>query len=108
MKNLIIILTLSILSQNFLTAQQSISETDKLASLGKMYGFLKYYHPEVAKGKLNWDQEFIKILPEIIKASDKESISTVYIEWIQSLGEIEKCKKCNSGKNYFDKNFDLS
>jgi C-terminal processing protease CtpA/Prc len=89
-------------------AQQIISETDKLSSLGKMYGFLKYYHPEVGSGQLDWDQEFFEILPEVIKASDKTALSTVYLNWIESLGEVDECKRCDSEKNYFDKNFDLS
>lgn len=95
-------------SYNFLTAQQTISETKKLISLGKVYGFLKYYHPNVATGKLDWDNEFIEILPEVLKATDKKSLSQVYINWIENLGKIENCKKCDSKEKYFDKNFDLS
>ena len=89
-------------------AQQTISETEKLASLGKMYGFLKYYHPEVAKGKYDWDEELIKQLPLVLRAADKESLSAIYIDWINSLGKVEPCRKCDSTEDYFDKNFDLS
>ncbi|WP_157358425.1 S41 family peptidase [Winogradskyella sp. J14-2] len=108
MKKTFLIIILIFFSFNFLTAQQVISETEKLTSLGKIYGFLKYYHPEVGKGKFDWDNEFIKILPAVLKATDKESLSQVYINWIESLGKIEKCKKCDSDEEYFDKNFDLS
>ena len=108
MKKTILLIILIFFSYNFLTAQRAISETEKLTSLGKIYGFLKYYHPEVGKGKFDWDKEFIKILPKVLKATDKESLSQVYINWIESLGKIENCKKCNSDKEYFDKNFDLS
>lgn len=89
-------------------AQQTISETDKLSSLGKMYGFLKYYHPQVSSGSYNWDQEFFEIFPQVIKASDKPALSTVYLNWIESLGEVNECKRCDSEEDYFDKNFDLS
>jgi C-terminal processing protease CtpA/Prc len=108
MKKTVLLLILSIFSSNFLTAQQTISETEKLASLGKIYGYLKYYHPEVAKGKFDWDNELIKYLPKVLTATNKESLSTIYIDWIESLGKIEECKKCDSKENYFDKNFDLS
>lgn len=91
-----------------LIAQHTISDNEKLASLGKIYGFLKYYHPEVAKGTFNWDKELIEHLPKILNATDKESISLIYINWIERLGKVETCKKCNSKQNYFDKNFDLS
>ncbi len=108
MKKTFLLIFLTFFSYNFLTAQQTISETEKLASLGKIYGFLKYYHPEVGKGKFDWDKEFIQHLPEVLKANDRRSLSLVYINWIESLGEIENCKKCESKETYFDKNFDLS
>ena len=91
-----------------IVAQQSISETEKLASLGKIYGFLKYYHPEVAKGEFDWDQQFIAQLPKVLKATDKNALSEVYSDWIEGLGEIKKCRKCDTQEDYFDKNFDLS
>lgn len=108
MKKTILLLILSIFSSNLLTAQETISETEKIASIGKIYGFLKYYHPEVGKGKFDWDKEFIKYLPKVLLATDKESLSLIYINWIESLGKIENCKKCDSEENYFDKNFDLA
>jgi C-terminal processing protease CtpA/Prc len=108
MKKTFLLIFLTFFNYSFLTAQQAISETEKLTSFAKIYGFLKYYHPEVGKGKFDWDKEFIKILPEVLKTIDKESLSQVYINWIDSLGKIEYCKKCDSNKEYFDKNFDLS
>ncbi|WP_435139550.1 S41 family peptidase [Formosa sp. A9] len=108
MRKTILLIFLTCFSYNYLTAQQTLSETEKLVSLGKLYGFLKYYHPEVAKGKFDWDKEFIKQFPEVLKSTDKKSLSQVYINWIESLGEIDKCKKCDFKEEYFDKNFDLS
>lgn len=89
-------------------AQKPFSKTKKLATLGKLYGFLKYYHPEVAKGEYDWDQELIKQLPLVLKATDKESLSILFLNWINKLGVVEPCKKCDSDKSFFDKNFDLS
>jgi hypothetical protein len=54
---------------------------------------LKYYHPEVGKGKFEWDKEFLKYLPQVLKAKE-ESLSTIYINWIDSLGTIKVCRKC--------------
>ncbi len=108
MKKTILLLILSIFSFHSSTAQQTIPEVEKLVSLGKVYGFLKYYHPEVGKGNYDWDKEFIKYLPKILHSSDKESLSLIYIDWIASLGNIEACIKCDSKEHYFDKNFDLS
>jgi C-terminal processing protease CtpA/Prc len=108
MKKTILLIFLTIFSYNFLAAQRTFSETEKLASLGKIYGFLKYYHPEVGKGKFNWDGELIKQLPEVLKSTDKKSLSQIYLNWIESLGKIDNCKKCDSKEQYFDKNFNLT
>src|SRR5690606_23514850 len=59
-------------------------------------------------GKFDWDKEFIKYLPQVLSATNKEKLSMIYIDWIENLGKIDECKKCDSNENYFDKNFDLS
>ena len=107
MKKTFLLLILICFSFNHLIAQQKISDTEKLASIGKIYGFLKYYHPKVGKGKYDWDKEFIKYLPQVLEASDKESLSKIYSNWINVLGNIEKCKNCVSDQLFFDKNFNL-
>ncbi|MFH4966551.1 S41 family peptidase [Gaetbulibacter sp. M235] len=83
---------------------------DKLATTAKIWGFLKYYHPEVGKGKFNWDDQLFQILPKIAQAKNKQELSNIYLKWINSLGEIEICKECTSkeNKDYFGKNFDLT
>ena len=108
MKNKIRLILFLCIVGNSINAQNGLTATEKLASFGKIYGFLKYYHPEVSKGKFDWDKEFMNYLPQVVAATNKESLSKVYIDWIESLGEIKKCKKCDSVENYFDKNFDLS
>lgn len=108
MKKLFIFLILLFLNFNYSTAQKKLTDTEKLATLSKLYGFLKYYHPEVASGKFNWDQACINKIHEVLKAENKSELSTIYNKWIDSLGIIKKCKNCKSDEIYFDKNFDLS
>lgn len=105
------LLLLFIISITFSSCGQPNSvHIDKLVTTAKIWGFLKYYHPEVGKGKFNWDDQLFQILPKIAKAKNKKELSNIYLKWINSLGKIEICKKCNSkeNKNYFDKNFDLT
>lgn len=61
-------------------------DTQELATVCKIWVFLKYHHPLVAKGKLNWDTEFIKI------ASDNQvnEFNSTMITWIKSLGGLNK------------------
>lgn len=85
---LIFVFTHSIFAKNELT------ETEKIAATAKVWGFLKYYHPEVANGKFNWDEQLFAILPKVQSATSKEELSQVYMAWIESLGQAKSCKKC--------------
>lgn len=104
-----ILLLIIIIFGNSVFAQNALTETEKLATTAKVWGFLKYYHPKVADGKYNWDEELFKILPEVKKSENKEQLSQIYIEWIEKLGKIDKCKKCNENNKleHFNKNFNL-
>jgi C-terminal processing protease CtpA/Prc len=93
-----------------LSAQESISYQTKLVSTAKIWGFLKYYHPHVAKGAYDWDKKLIDLFPKLETANTKEELSNVYLDWINKLGEVIPCKSCNnkSKHEYFNKNFDLT
>lgn len=71
------------------------SRTDDLALLGKMWGFLKYYHPEVRNGNYNWDYELFRILPRLLAASNQTERNEVLANWIAKLGAVEKGKAQN-------------
>jgi C-terminal processing protease CtpA/Prc len=105
----IVLFLLVVFSQNLL-AETKITETQKLATTCKVWGFLKYYHPKVADGSKNWDEQLFIILPQIEKAQTKEEFSLVLENWIDALGEVKKIAPILSPKDidYFDKNFDLS
>ena len=89
---------------------QVLSENQKLESLCRVWGFLKYYHPQVAKGNLNWDQQLFKKINELERINDKAALNDLYSRWIESLGKINECTEClqETDKTYFLKNFDLS
>ncbi len=86
-------------------AQSNIDQTSKAATFIKVWGFLKYYHPEVAKGKLDWDSVFMTKAKTLYSLDTKESINTFYSDWINSLGNVPSCKGCKQ-KPDVDKNFD--
>ncbi|MBZ4034261.1 PDZ domain-containing protein [Flavobacterium sp. 17A] len=90
--------------------QNTVTETHKLAAVCKIWGFLKYYHPNVARGDFNWDKQLKDILPKIEKAKTKEEFSLTITNWIDSLGTVPETKIIDneSGSEYFDENFDLS
>jgi carboxyl-terminal processing protease len=56
----------------------SRTNNDWLERICKVWGFLKYHDPEVAKGKLNWDSALIVSLNRLeIAKTDKEAESVV-------------------------------
>lgn len=93
MRTLILLFILIIFSHSS-HSQTSLNESKKIATFCKLWGYLKYYHPTVASGKIDWDKEFttrIKVLPSL---NSKEAINNYYSEWIASLGQVKTCKKC--------------
>jgi len=65
-------------------------KTDNLRILGLVWGFLKYYHPAIALGKYNWDNELFRILPDILKAGSSGQRDQILLEWIAKLGEVKE------------------
>ncbi|MFZ0597762.1 MAG: S41 family peptidase [Flavobacterium sp.] len=90
--------------------QTKITENEKLIATCKVWGFLKYYHPKVANGDFNWDNQLLETLPKIEKAHTKAEFSVVLENWIDDLGAIKEIAPVIPEKDveYFNKNFDLS
>ncbi len=107
MKNIIIVYFLFSIQNS--VAEVALKDVDKLVLTCKVWGFLKYYHPEVASGKFNWDNELVNILPKINEAKNKQEFSLVIENWIDKLGKISSISpiKDSDSIHYFYKNLDL-
>lgn len=77
-------------------SQTTVQESEKIATFCKLWGFLKYYHPTVAKGKFDWDKEFTTRIKVVASLNAKQELNNYYSEWITSLGKVNKCKKCKN------------
>jgi len=73
-------------------AELSPDVINDLELLGKVWGFLKYHHPKIAKGDFNWDLELFRFLPSYLKEVDRAKREELILNWITSLGEIKKTK----------------
>ena len=62
-------------------------QKENLFVLGKIWGFLKYYHPDVAKGRYNFDSCLFSILPPVLKAGNKLERDELLFNWINTLGD---------------------
>ncbi|MUP46190.1 peptidase S41 [Gramella sp. BOM4] len=72
-------------SSNFKLESLSKKQEQRLYKLGKVWGFVKYHHPEIAKGNINWDNELFRFLPRI----NSDNFDAELASWISSLGSIE-------------------
>lgn len=80
-------------SSNIVIEQLDSMQIENLTNLGLIWGFLKYYHPNIAKGNYNWDYELFKIFPEILKSENNIHRDSIFIEWINGLGKFAENKK---------------
>lgn len=60
-----------------------------LAILGKVWGFLKYYHPEMATGNYNWDYELFRIMPKILQTNNDTERNAQLLSWVKNLGSFK-------------------
>jgi C-terminal processing protease CtpA/Prc len=65
-----------------------------LATLAKVWGFVKYHHPAVTGGLHHWDYELFRILPEILAAPDTAASTAAVSDWLKRLGALEECAPC--------------
>jgi hypothetical protein len=72
----------------------TVNQVEHLAVLARVWGFLKYHHPRVARGELHWDYELFRVLPEVLGAADRDERNRVLSRWVEKLGVPEKCDPC--------------
>ena len=68
----------------------TIDQTTRLAALAKVWGLLKYYHPDVATGTIDWDEVLISAIPNVKIAEDFDSFNQEIDYLIQEAGGIDK------------------
>lgn len=45
---------------------------------------MKYYHPKVVSGDVNWDYELFRVMPSILE--ENSDVNSILYEWVHSLG----------------------
>jgi hypothetical protein len=68
-------------------------QIENLKTLGLIWGFLKYYHPNIAKGDYNWDYELFIILPEVLNSESMKHFDDMMVKWINNLGRFAQGKE---------------
>jgi len=71
------------------------AKINDLFLLGKIWGFLKYYHPAIASGKYNWDQALLQFLPGYCNVKTIMERNDSLSAWISRFGAVEPCVNCS-------------
>lgn len=61
---------------------------EDIAVLCKTWGFLKFHHPEILRGKYDWDAELFRVMPQILNAKSKKERNKILGQWITGLGDV--------------------
>lgn len=64
-------------------------QINNLSNVCQIWGFLKYYHPNVYSGKFNWDEQLLNMLPKIINAKNINEADFLLTKWIDTLGYVK-------------------
>ncbi|SHJ24242.1 C-terminal processing protease CtpA/Prc, contains a PDZ domain [Mesonia phycicola] len=91
---------------HFTNTFSQVNEIEKNEKFIKIWGLLKYYHPEISDGKFNFNKEFIKEYQKVELIKTKEAFDEEMIDWIESYG-IDKfvAKENISEDKLFTKNY---
>jgi len=70
------------------------NQIENLVIFGKVWGFLKYHHPEIAKGNLHWDFEMLRLLQKVLDTEDSSHLQQILTTWVAGIGVPESCDPC--------------
>lgn len=60
-------------------------QINNLHLLCKIWGFMKYYHPDIANGMYDWDNELFEIIPRVVNIKNKKERNRVLSKWIKKI-----------------------
>ena len=63
-------------------------QIESLVLLGKVWAFLKYHHPQIGRGDVNWDYSLMRILPSMLEASTESERQQVLLDLVNSLEPV--------------------
>lgn len=75
-------------TQTTLGTPSVTDQNTRLAAVAKVWGFLKYYHPWVAKGNVYWDQVLVEAIDSAKTADSHETFNRVIGDMIKKAGGV--------------------
>ena len=94
---LLVFLIYFLIQNNKLKAQNNISpdsvQVMQLAGLCKVWGALKYYHPQIQKGKMDWDSMLVFAIPKVKNAQNNLEYNSIIKDLIQQVKSVKQLKR---------------
>lgn len=102
MRKLTIICVLALLAPS--GSGQVLDNTSRIKDFIKVWGFLKYHHPLVARGHIDWDSVFLKNIQTIDNAENNVQFNIILLSIINSIGKAPNTKLQELSDSLFTKN----
>ena len=77
------------------------NQTSNLHLVGKVWGYLKYHHPTITGGCLDWDEKLLRDIPEILHAPDSDQVANTLESWIDDLERDDACAEKVVSQQHF-------
>jgi C-terminal processing protease CtpA/Prc len=76
------------------TRELQPTQVENLALLAEVWGFLKYHHPAITRGDVDWDAALLNVLPPITAARDRAAALAALDRWVAQPGAAPPCAPC--------------
>src|SRR5258705_13227891 len=86
----LVALVIALVQSSALRADDALDQGARLSALAKVWGLLKYFHPLVADGTVNWDLVLVDELPRIQAAESKGAFNDEIVRLIRSAGSAPR------------------
>lgn len=66
-----------------LHSQTKVSDAQKDKQIGLVWGLMKYHHPDISKGKYNWDGVFLELMASGEKIETQKKINIFLLDFVR-------------------------
>src|SRR5688572_6511733 len=83
---------------------QTPQATIRMKNFTRVWGFLKYHHPEVAKSNLDWDSVFVNNVRRVNNTTSDKDFNSLLVSIIDNAGKVEKAGSQKNSDSLFTLN----
>lgn len=72
--------------------RDEVDQPTRLAALAKVWGLVKYFHPQVADGAVDWDQALLDAIPRVKAATTRAELNDEILRLIRAAGTAPRIR----------------